>query len=561
MIQLETFTDYSLGIGLTNIKDYWKQAKALGLSAIALTDMNTLSGAVKFAQESESYPDILPILGATITYGVTNKNLVLFAKNRNGWDNLVKIVNRSPIVSLDTLRVYKDDILCGLGNRNPETDPDTIAEIKGIFGADWIGQIPNRPCYYVRETERQLKTIQLALANKATLKSLKADNLDAEDKIFLQGDVPLHLIGFEDVQDVTARIGRFSIANKPKLPTIKLADNERPFDHLTQLCRAGWKKKIVPILDKYPKMKDIYLERVKRELGVFDKANLSGYILIVREIMQFCHDNNIRCGLRGSAAGCIVSYSIDVSNIDPVRPDPILPYAQGRELSFERFFNPGRLNDKNISLADIDIDVESGRRAEVIDFIKQRYGERNVAYITTFSKMKARSAIKDIFRVMNVPNSFEVANRICSLIVPEDKISDVLQDLREEDPDYNAIDYAIDNVPEILPYYEEYKEEFEVAKRFAKIIKNHGRHAAGIVVCDTPIIDTFPTLYDAKLDARIAGLEMLDLEYAGGCKYDILGVTGYDRIHKVWDMVDQKLKECPVGQVSKTELGLIRDEI
>lgn len=557
MLQLETFTDFSIGIGLTNIKEYWKQAKTLGLSAIAITDLNTLSGAVKFMQESEKYPEILPIIGATITYQPTGKNFVLYAKTREGWFNLIKIVNRSPLASLDTLKVYRDGLACAIGSRQPEEDKDILNDLAGIFGKDFLGDLPNAPCYYALEKERSIKKIQLALHNKTTLKHLTIDSIGDEDKIFLSNKI-LHLTGYE-LPGVVERFERFAINDKPKLPTFTPPDGETVFDYLKILCREGWKAKVLPVLDKHPELKDVYIERVKRELEVFDKANLAGYILIVRKIMRFCRENNIRAGLRGSAAGCIVSYLIDVSSIDPVCPDPILPYAQGRELSFERFFNPGRLNDKNISLADVDIDVSSGQRDSVIDFIRNEYGERNVTYITTFSKMKARSAIKDIFRVTNVPNHFEVANKICSLIIPEDKISDVLEDLREDDPDYNALDYAIDNVPEILPYYEEYREQFDVAKRFAKIIKSHGRHAAGIVISDSPIVDTFPTLYDEKLDTRIAGLEMLDLEYVGGCKYDILGVAAYERTHKVWDMIEQKLTECPVREIHK-DLSVIKKE-
>lgn len=252
---------------------------------------------------------------------------------------------------------------------------------------------------------------------------------------------------------------------------------------------------------------------------------------------------------------CHIYENVEIDENNPCNSHIMYACGKVKQLEKDKRFIP--INGI-YSIPDIDCDVESTYRDDVIEFIRKKYV--NISYITTFTRMKARSAIKDIFRVLDVPNSFDVANRISKYIVPEDKISDVLEDMREDNPDYNGIDYAIDNVPEIKPYYEEYREAFETAKYFAKIIRNHGRHAAGIVVCDSPIVDTFPCLYDEKLGEHIAGLEMLDLEYCGGCKYDILGVAAYERIHQVWNLVDNGGVETTIEKVIKEDLDKVRGD-
>mgnify|MGYP000974727312 CR=1 FL=1 len=592
MIQYETYTDFSIGYGITNIKSLFARAKELGVSGLALTDKNTLSGCVKFMQESEKYPEIHPILGASITITEWQSDIILLARNKQGWYNLVKIVNRAPLASLDTLRLFKDNLLCIVGGRNSPFAKDGytayLRELSSIFGDSLFlstceidttdtGKIANQrvreytesfagrilhgnPVFYTTDRERKYKRIQLAMANKTTLKDLEINKSDyAADELFVRDDISLHLQTAESYNssDVLKSLcERYSIAERPKLPSYNVPVGHTAETYVRQLCREGWATKLRSKVEKEPTLKEIYTERIKKELEVFEKANLCNYILIVRDIMSYCRKNNINAGLRGSAAGCLISYLIGVSSIDPVTPDPTLPYAPGRSLSFERFFNPGRLNDKNISLADVDLDVESSYRDNVIDFIRKKYV--NISYITTFSRMKARSAITDIFRVLDIPQHFEVAKRICQHIVPEDKITDVLEDMREDNPDYNGIDYAIEHVPEIKPYYEEYPEAFDTAKYFAKIIRNHGRHAAGIVVCDTPITDTFPCLYDEKLGEHIAGLEMLDLEYCGGCKYDILGVAAYERIHQVWNLVNTNGVEVIIPKIHKEDLEKLR---
>ncbi len=201
-------------------------------------------------------------------------------------------------------------------------------------------------------------------------------------------------------------------------------------------------------------------------------------------------------------------------------------------------FTPG-----HVSLPDIDVDIAAFFRKELIDYTRSKYGNECVAKIATFSRMDGKGAIKEVFRILNpVFNSHELANLITSHMIDASKISDELQDLKEENPKYNTVNYNIDNVQIIRDeYYKEYKHEFDIAIKMASTIKSMGKHAAGIVICNQPLDTIFPVIKND--DGMVLALEMEFAEYAGAVKYDFLGVLAYDKIGAIVDMINKNLKE------------------
>lgn len=213
-------------------------------------------------------------------------------------------------------------------------------------------------------------------------------------------------------------------------------------------------------------------------------------------------------------------------------------------------------NYGHVSLADIDIDMEISFRDHIIEYVREKYGEDCVAYIITFGRFDGRGAIKEVFRVLGKP--FDVANRITDAMYGKDKVSDVLEDLKEDDPNYNIINYCIDHLPLVADYYEEYKYEFDIALKLANTIYSQGRHAAGIVISNNPLKEWIPTLVDEN--KLIVAFEMADAEYCGAVKYDFLGVAALEKIHKVLDMINFKLNEPNIdNMISYKEIENVRD--
>ena len=213
---------------------------------------------------------------------------------------------------------------------------------------------------------------------------------------------------------------KYPILGPPSPPKFPCPKGFSPKEYLRHLCKIGWADKMRHIKRGAPDF-ERYGDRVQQELQVFEEAGLSGYFLIVQDILKFCNDSGFLTGPgRGSAAGCMVSYLIGITQIDPLKYD----------LVFERFYNAGRNTDERISMPDIDIDVPKVAREKVIDYMKQKYGTDNVAQIVTYQTLQGRSALKRVMQARgNI--SFTEQNEITKHIMDEAKIADELQDMKE----------------------------------------------------------------------------------------------------------------------------------
>jgi DNA polymerase-3 subunit alpha len=342
----------------------------------------------------------------------------------------------------------------------------------------------------------------------------------------------------ENTQLVSNMCEFYDIGSRPRLPPF---DCESPDEYLRQLCRNGWKNKIQNIVSKEDQQQ--YVDRIKYELDILQGAGLSSYFLIVQDIVNYVKNNGWLPGPgRGSAAGCLVSYLIGITGINPI------DYG----LIFDRFYNSGRNTKDRVSMPDIDVDVPINKRETVISYIKNKYGDNQVSQMVTFNTIKGRGAIKDVLRVYgNI--SFEEMNNITKNIPDEAKIADELQEMKDETGDASIIRWALENQAEKLKdwcYIDENNElQGPLAKRFEQAIRlegtkvNQSKHAAGVVIADSDLSTICPMVYDSKTKTRIAGMEMEDLESIGVVKFDILGVAMLDKIMFISDFLQKGVKD------------------
>jgi DNA polymerase-3 subunit alpha len=322
----------------------------------------------------------------------------------------------------------------------------------------------------------------------------------------------------------------YDITEKPRLPKFQCPNDINENDYLRQLCRIGWMDRLIKtgkILNEDKKTE--YTNRIKHELDVILNANLAGYFLIVQDIVNEVKRRGWLAGPgRGSAAGCLVSFLVGITDVDPIQ----------HGLLFERFYNEGRNTKDHISLPDIDVDVPAEYRDNIIDYIKTKYGHENVSQMITFGRLQGRAALKEVLRI-NDAVSFAEMNEITKRIPNEAEISDQLELMGEK----SIINWALDNDAESLKNWcyknENGTLEGPLADIFKQAIdiegtnKSQGKHAAGVLISQQKLLDICPMVKD-KNDQMIAAFEMNDLESQGHIKFDILGI---DLLSKIMEII------------------------
>src|SRR5213592_395886 len=284
------------------------------------------------------------------------------------------------------------------------------------------------------------------------------------------------------------------------------------FEHVT---REGFARRLEALreLEQASRLKHSlaeYEQRLARELGIIQQMKFSGYFLIVWDFIHYAKERNIPVGPgRGSAAGSLVSYSLGITDLDPLQ----------HELLFERFLNPER-----ISMPDIDIDFCMNRRGEVIDYVTRKYGRENVAQIITFGTMAAKAAIKDVGRAMDIP--YGDVDRIAKMVPTTLNIT---------------LDDALKNSPPLQQAYEsepQVKTLLDTARKLEGLNRNVGVHAAGVVISPRPLTEVVP-VYKTNRDEVTTQYDMNALERIGLLKMDFLGLTTLTVLHDAVRMVEQ----------------------
>ena len=411
-----------------------------------------------------------------------------------------------------------------------------------------IPAVATADSHYPKKEDASDHLLLLCSSMKTPLRDIKKkvdNNEDVGFSAFLRSN-NFHIPTFEEMSrlhtetelensmKIADMCGDYDILGSPTLPKFNCPKDLGEEAHLRQLCRDGWKEKLTNT-DKARSSESIYVDRVTKELEVISEENLSGYFLIVRDIVANIKNNGWLPGPgRGSAAGCLVSYLIGVTQVDPIE----------HGLIFERFYNAGRNTEGHVSLPDIDIDVPATKRDETIEYIRDKYGRDKVGQMVTFGRLQGRSALKEVLR-MNQACSYDEMNVITKSLPHEHEISDQLADMDQQ----SVIKWALMNQPDTLRDYcrlnddgaleGDYSKLFEQAMRIEGTFKSQGKHAAGVVISSNNLDKVCPMVRDKKGTEKIAGMEMNDLEAMGHVKFDILGVSLLDKIMGIKTLLEQ----------------------
>lgn len=401
---------------------------------------------------------------------------------------------------------------------------ELLREVSQKTGIPCVGTADS---HYTNREDAHIQRILLCSSLRTTLKTVY-NKLDSNEEFGLAGFFKsnnYHIPTLVEMQNLhtkhelknTLLIGemceQYSLQQKPKIPSLYSDDNLV----ITQKCYSSSR------LNK----DRVYEERLKHELEVITRNGLSGYFLIMEDIVKYAESNGILCGLaRGSAGGCLTSYLLGITQIDPI------PYG----LIFERFYNDGRNTKDKVSLPDIDVDFEKSRRNEVIDYIKDKYGHDKVGHIMTVSTLQGRGAIKEVLRVYNACGQMEM-NEITSRIPQEAEISDHLEVMRQEKGYISILEWTLENDPESIEAWAklengeitgEYSKYFKLAIELEGAKKNISKHASGIIISNEPLTESTPLINQGG--ELVCGLEMGDLEKMGMVKVDILGINTLSKI-------------------------------
>lgn len=523
-IPLNCKTHYSLQKAFCKNDTLAQQCSLYGYAACGIADIKTLSGVVDFHQQCQKQ-GVKPIIGCDF------EGYILFAKNKDGWFDLIKYVS-SP--NLETLKevAAAGNVIC--------VSPDPNGFKRLFKGNHFQYDYSQHKVYYVTKDEADCHRVLLCSGMKTTLKKVNAllkNNQPVDNKeFFLSDDFYLPPPSMSEpykntdiVNQVADLCEEYEIARKPMLPTFSCPEEMDEDEYLTDLCRKGWRQRLLSTTKIEKKENEqIYVDRIKRELKVIFKANLSGYFLIVQDIVNFVKSQGWLAGPgRGSAAGCLVSYLLSITDVDPIEYD----------LLFERFYNEGRNTEDYVSLPDIDMDVPAEHRDEVIDYIKTKYGKENVAQMITFGRLRGRAAIKEVLRI-NDAVSFAEMNTITESIPDEAKISDQLELM----DDKSIIKWALENEPDSLKNWCTMDDDgnldgplshlFEQAIKIEGTNKSQGKHPAGVIISKHKLANVCPMTKDKSGDT-VAAFDMGHLETQGHVKFDVLGIELLSKIMEI----------------------------
>ena len=553
-VHLHLHTEYSLLDGAIRMKELMKKAAEFKMPAVAITDHGNLFGAIEFYQEAVR-AGVKPIIGceAYVAPGSHKDrpgsrrdaayHFTLLAENETGYRNLVKLVTTAHLDGFHYApRIDKELLaeraagLIGLSGclaaeinsaiqaNNIEKAKQSAAEYRDILGPEnffielhdhgmeaqrkcnsalpqiardlGVGLVAANDVHFLRRSDHQAHDVMLCIGTGKMVQD--ETRMRYVPELYFKSPDEMREIfrDFPQAIQNTLEIGErchldleFGRSKYPEYPAPAGKTRE---NYLRELCYDGLGQRYAKRAGSDPEL----IRRLDYELGVLEKTGFVSYLLIVWDFIHFAKERGIPVGPgRGSAAGSIVAYVLGITDIDP------LQYG----LIFERFLNPDR-----VSPPDIDIDFCEARRGEVLEYVRQKYGERRVAQIITFGKLKAKSVVRDVGRVMGW--SYRDADRIAKMIPNELNIT---------------LDAAVEKNPELkraVAAEPPTRELFEYAKVLEGLSRNAGVHAAGVVIADRDLSDYIPLCRDVKGNDVISQYAMGPLNDLGLLKMDFLGL-------------------------------------
>ena len=551
-VHLKTKSHYSILESSIKIDDLIAKAVEDNMPAIALTDTNNLFGAMEFTKKALE-KKIKPILGANIlvewyeeNHNVkTLYNITCLIMNEQGWQNLSILVStiyknlqekKYKFVSLKDLIKYNEGLLILYENvdANIPLHKDSIfyilaKKLKSIFGDRmYLNIFKNYKDILSIKVKNLLELsikLDLPLVCTNEVSFLNKEMLDAQDCLMCidqsttitdsKRKKPIAECYFKNTQEMLllfndikeALINTVNIAkrcnfllkdSKPKLPNINVSTDLTESELIHKMSYNGLEKRIKSITKIYEINNNEYFKRLDYELAVIKDMGYAGYFLIVSDFINWAKINNIPVGPgRGSGAGSIVAWALNITDIDPIK------YG----LLFERFLNPSR-----ISLPDFDIDFCKHRREEVIEYVRNKYGKDKVAQIITFGSLQARAVIRDVGRVLGF--NYGRVDKIAKLIPNNPGAIKSLKHHVENDS----------IIKNLINEDEEVRKIFDISIKLEGLNRNASTHAAGLVISNSPIVNDVPLYYDSKSSIPVSQFNMKYLENIGLIKFDFLGL-------------------------------------
>ena len=538
-------------------------------------DNKSLLHQVVLAKNAEGWRDLLSLVS------LSNHPDHFYYKPRIDFEQLAEVASKGNLISFsghlgshlancileDKNAVYEAQRMqemFGNGNfyveiqlidaENNESSRIVAEQLREVSQKSGISAVATPDAHYPTQDDAEDQRVLLCTAFKKTIGQVQREIKGGKGKSltpFFSSD-NFYIPSYEDMKrwhtdeelastvNIANSCETYDILSHPNPPNFPCPQEMVDSEYLKALCRHGWKEKMGHIKKTHQDFQE-YGSRIDNELGIFRDAGLSSYFLIVQDILKFCNESGYLTGPgRGSAAGCMVSYLIGITQIDPVQYD----------LVFERFYNAGRNSAQRISMPDIDIDVPKEARGKVIEYVKNKYGESNVAQIISFQTLKGRASLKRVMQARgNI--SFDEQNSITQFIMDESKIADELQDMKEELGVSSIVLWALRNKKEQLKDWCEIGDDGKLEGRMAKVFEQairlestkiiQSKHAAGVVVSPQPISETCPMIHssDKEDKSRLAGFEGPSCEEVGLLKLDVLGIRMLDKIMEVPNILRQ----------------------
>lgn len=590
---LHVHSHYSLLNALPKIPDLVTAAEKMGLKALALTDNNNLYGAIEFYKQCTK-KNIKPIIGIDAyvaprtrfdkEHGIDNSRsrLVLLAKNVDGYKNLIKLVTAAhlegfyykPRIDKELIEKYRDGLVAispalqgeisqaiaikdfdrakklidwyrkTYGNDNffieithhPEIEghEGKMAELVKLAKEQEVPIVAAHDVFYINPEDRIARNTLLSIQNSDFKDRGNIGNSEEDFSLITPAQaekyfrkIPEAIDNIErivEMCDLKLELGKWLFPNVP---------TEEGLTHNQQLRKMvfdGMKRRGV---EATPEV----IERVEFELGVIEAKGYSPYFLVVGDLLNYAHKNNILTTIRGSVAGSLVTYLAHITNVNP------LTY----KLPFERFLNPERP-----SAPDIDMDYADNRRDEMIIYAKTKYGADKVAQIGTFGTMMARGSVRDVTRALGHP--YNLGDQIAKLIPMGAQGFPM------------TIDRAMEEVTELRDLYkkdETVKEIIDMAKKIEGCARHISVHAAGVVISPIPLTEVVPLQYDTRGDDNIItqyDMRSIDEDNAGLLKFDFLGIknlailTDAVSLTKKLNGVDIDIENVPIDDKKTFEI-------
>jgi DNA polymerase-3 subunit alpha len=564
-VHLHCHTHYSLLDGATRIEDLVRRVKEMGMPAVAITDHGNLFGAIEF-YEAARRAGVKPIIGCEVYMAPGDRraresrgmkeasyHLLLLAMNRAGYQNLLRLASIAyregfyyrPRIDKEVLAEHHEGLICTstcLGGEIPQAllgeDPRLAKELAEtyltLFGPDrffielqdhglreqarinpeladladrlGVATLATNDVHYLEHGDAEAHDVLCCIATGKLLTDESRLKFEG-DQFYLKSPQEMCEL-FADFPDAVANTLRVADLcdldldfSRRYAPVYRVPGDRTDDDYLRELVYEGAAR-------RYGEIREEVGERIDYELEVISGKGFSSYFLIVWDFVNFARSNGIPCGARGSACSSVVAYCLGISAPDPLR------YG----LYFERFLDPDR-----DEMPDIDVDICQNGRAQVIEYVRQKYG--HVAQIITFGTLKARAAVKDVSRVMGI--GFEEANRLTRLIPAELRMT---------------IDKALSREPELKQRYEidpVIRRVLDTSRKLEGLARHAGVHAAGVVIADQPL-DTFLPLYKPPDDEQIVTqFDGPTVEKIGLLKMDFLGLRTLTTLERARQLVRQ----------------------